>query len=67
MRNTLFPGTYATPKYLSGGKRKACKKCGEELPIANFPRDAKVKSGTRGTCRACLAKYRSERRRAGSS
>lgn len=59
---TMFLGTYLTPKYLLKGDTKVCAKCGQTLPVGHFARDARVKSGVRGSCRACSARYRSQRR-----
>lgn len=62
MTGTMFPGTYRTPDYLMQGETKTCAKCGCRLPVGHFARDARVKSGVRGSCRACSARYRSQRR-----
>lgn len=62
MTGTMFPGTYRIPDYLMRGKTKICAKCACRLPIGHFAKDSRVKSGVRGSCRACSARYRSHRR-----
>lgn len=34
-------------------QRKVCKKCGRELPIGNFPRCSRLKSGRASYCKKC--------------
>jgi hypothetical protein len=36
---------------------KKCRKCGEEKELTLFAKDSRVKSGYRGTCKACHALY----------
>ena len=64
MTATMFPGTYRIAAYLLKGETKVCAKCGSRLPVGHFARDSRVKSGVRGSCRECSAKYRSCRRAA---
>jgi hypothetical protein len=35
------------------GNSKICYKCGEDQPLADFPRDKKSKDGFRSTCKNC--------------
>ena len=36
---------------------KICKKCGRELPLENFSKNAKTKDGLQNHCRACASEY----------
>lgn len=36
---------------------KICKKCGQELPLENFSKNAKMKDGLQNHCRACASEY----------
>lgn len=36
---------------------KICKKCGRELPLENFSKNAKMKDGLQNHCRACASEY----------
>lgn len=36
---------------------KICKKCGRELPLDNFSKNAKMKDGLQNHCRACASEY----------
>lgn len=36
---------------------KICKKCGQELPLENFSKNAKMKDGLQNHCKACASEY----------
>lgn len=36
---------------------KICKKCGQELPLENFSKNAKTKDGLQNHCKACASEY----------
>lgn len=36
---------------------KICHKCGQELPLDNFSKNAKHKDGLQNHCRACASEY----------
>lgn len=38
-------------------KTKVCRKCGRELPLSEFPRNALSKDGHINTCKTCKANY----------
>ena len=60
---TLFLGTWRMADYLKESPMKTCAKCRQTLPVGCFSRDRRVKSGVRGSCRVCSARYRGDRRR----
>ena len=39
---------------------KVCKKCGRELPVANFSKNAKTKDGLQPMCKECVSAYMKE-------
>lgn len=36
---------------------KICKKCGQELPLEYFSKNAKMKDGLQNHCKACASEY----------
>ena len=62
---TMFPGTYAKPKYLEGAT-KVCQACGEVKPLFDFAMQNKHRKNPsrRAACRECS---RAARRAKGSS
>lgn len=43
-------------------KTKVCMKCGRELPLSEFPRNALSKDGHINTCKTCKASYEKSHR-----
>lgn len=39
---------------------KVCSKCGRELPIDHFWKDARAKDGLNGRCVECVSKYQND-------
>lgn len=65
MRVRIPPSPLIINQYLTTMKKevttKECKKCGRELPLANFSRNKSTKDGLDHYCKECRAKARKKR------
>jgi|GEM_PF-6173424 len=59
MKNSMFPGTYATPAYLDGGTKRCCT-CGEDKPLMEFAlaNPSRATPHRRKHCRSCVSAHR---------